>query len=476
MGKSGKKSKTTSQAWWKPNKSNPGRKEKMVPIREWERGKTLLTAERSRRQEIAMATGQEGEFPFPLRIDEDLLVEVLAIQSYHKDNDDADMMEFIRETIADIEAECEEKILFRVDEYGSFYVEKGTPPEGHFYPCIVCHTDTVHRIRDNFTVFNENGVIFGMDLYQVKQAGIGGDDKVGVYICLDLLRRMPYVKVNFFRHEEIGCKGSSRAWMGFYENVSMVLQPDRKGCHDFIDHSNGVKVFSEEYHTAIKPLLEKYEYKRCGGLSTDMGQLKVNGLGVSAANISCGYYNPHGDGEFVVVEDVEIALNLCYEIFTQHSNRQWLHKAERPAPVTSTYNYNRTGTNTNAQYNSYNSEATRNFASMHPRGLEDEDMWMGGSFVGYRDRVHRSKYPKSAFPAKDYDSWVFEGLCKVCEGEELMYHDFGYYCEECFGWFTYGGEELEAEEYAALREMEAEYKARAAKAANRQDNPIVALM
>jgi di/tripeptidase len=32
------------------------------------------------------------------------------------------------------------------------------------------------------------------------------------------------------------------------------------------------------------------------------------------ANMSCGYYNPHLDNEFVIIEDVMNTLNLALEL------------------------------------------------------------------------------------------------------------------------------------------------------------------
>ena len=35
---------------------------------------------------------------------------------------------------------------YEVDDFGNVYVTKGTLNEGEFYPCVVAHTDTVHKI------------------------------------------------------------------------------------------------------------------------------------------------------------------------------------------------------------------------------------------------------------------------------------------------------------------------------------------
>ena len=40
----------------------------------------------------------------------------------------------------------EKKYDFHIDELGNIYVTKGQISEGEFYPCVVAHTDTVHKI------------------------------------------------------------------------------------------------------------------------------------------------------------------------------------------------------------------------------------------------------------------------------------------------------------------------------------------
>ena len=54
-----------------------------------------------------------------------------------------------------------------------------------------------------------------------------------------------------------------------------------------------------------------------------MFQLVDNGLGVSVANMSCGYYDPHTDNEYVSVSDVNETLDLVLDIFKAMSGVVW---------------------------------------------------------------------------------------------------------------------------------------------------------
>jgi hypothetical protein len=59
---------------------------------------------------------------------------------------------------------------------------------------------------------------------------------------------------------------------------------------------------------------------------TDVGELKCNGLAVSCANVSCGYYNPHYSNEYVVVKDVARCLALVSELCTDFAYKKWDHQ------------------------------------------------------------------------------------------------------------------------------------------------------
>jgi len=195
---------------------------------------------------------------------------------------------------------------------GNIYVTKGDASK---YPCIVAHMDSVHEIREDLHPLEINGNITGFNRVTMKQSGIGGDDKVGVFIALECLDKFDNAKAVFFRDEEVGCVGSEDAYMDFFEDCKFVLQCDRKGNSDFIVNASGTELSSKEFRNAIKPIISSYGYSFANGMMTDVMTLKDNGLKVSCANISCGYYNPHTDNEFVNVDDVENCLNLVFSLF-----------------------------------------------------------------------------------------------------------------------------------------------------------------
>ncbi len=248
--------------------------------------------------------------------DYDLLVETLSIQSYHKDNEDADMMEFIKEKSAEFGGKC------TTDAYGNLYVTKG---KSELYSCIVAHTDTVHDIVEGYSIFESEDILFAFSSKKMEQVGIGGDDKSGIFMALNALKDLPNLKCFFARHEEIGCKGSKQADMSFFDDCNIVLQADRRGNSGFVTIAAGVELSSDEFQKDISDILKQRQYKTINGSITDVMTLKERGLAVCAANIECGYYEPHSSREVVSISDSKDCYEMMVEIIERCKDKVYLH-------------------------------------------------------------------------------------------------------------------------------------------------------
>lgn len=209
--------------------------------------------------------------------------------------------------------EIESLGLIPIMEKGNIYVTKG---DANNYPCIVSHTDTVHKIisDEDYTILHDDSYAMGFNKSTNTPTGCGGDDKVGIYICLELLRDLDNIKVAFFRDEEVGCSGSYDADMNFFSDARFILQCDRKGNTDFVSEIYGAQLQSKRFKKDVAKIIGACGYKFASGMLTDIYALNQLGVGISVANISCGYYNPHCDDEVVNFDDVENCLSMCKEI------------------------------------------------------------------------------------------------------------------------------------------------------------------
>ena len=246
--------------------------------------------------------------------------ELLSVptKTYQEDK----MVDYILSELSQIEG-----IKVEVDSYKNIYVTKGTLDEGEFYPMFISHTDTVHNLVDEIIVKEEyllRPYTFGKDFgsEQVlclkaydkdgKPTGIGGDDKCGIYICLELLRQLDKVKVAFFVSEETGCHGSKMVNLDFLKDVGYCTQYDAPGDHLISFSCMGTVLFdieSDFYKIAYNAISEGFHNEMLvqSHPYTDIMIMKQKS-DLSCINMSCGYYNMHTSNEFVSIYDVERAI------------------------------------------------------------------------------------------------------------------------------------------------------------------------
>ena len=213
---------------------------------------------------------------------------------------------------------------------GCIYVTKGTSKA---YPCMVSHMDTVHNITSDLSIIKYGHKWTGFNTKTMTQTGIGGDDKVGIFIALECLREFDNIKAVFFRDEECGCDGSYNAHMPFFNDCAYVLQCDRRGYGDFVTNASGTQLSSKEFLWNLDWILKKWRYKPVNGMMTDVMALKECGLDICAANISCGYYNPHMENEYVHTREVEACLDFVRDIIHNLGETRFDHVYVKPKPV-----------------------------------------------------------------------------------------------------------------------------------------------
>ena len=205
--------------------------------------------------------------------------------------------------------------LFFLDGMRNIYVTKQTDENVEFFPCVVAHTDTVHQIN----VINIREEELPNDLGENKFAlkgyddngrpsGIGGDDKCGIFTCLELLKELPNLKVAFFVAEETGCHGSKQADEEFFSNVGYTIQFDAPGNWMVSEFCMGVQLFSRDskfFKICDEVLTGTFnpDRKYQSHPYTDVYALKQK-FDFSCINFAIGYYNYHTANEYVIVEDV----------------------------------------------------------------------------------------------------------------------------------------------------------------------------
>lgn len=324
-----------------------------------------------------------------------LLIDILSVQS--ETYNSIDMENFIMDRLDDM------RLDYTIDG-GNIYVSKG---QADSYPCIVSHMDTVHKIipQDRYRVMHDDYCAMGFDRGLNAPTGCGGDDKVGIFVCLTMLEQLDNVKVVFFRDEEIGCLGSSDAYIPFFDDARFILQCDRKGNKDFVNNIFGLELQSSAFSADVLTIIKNHGYSFSDGGMTDVYQLALDGVGVSVANMSCGYYNPHSDDETVVFDDVSNCMSMVYEIMSTMTDI-YKHKADR------SYGY---GTGSYGGYGGYN---INNYA---------DDSWGSyDSWLGLSDKSNNKKLDEKHFCCEDC------GYVTEIDSAEYIQDFNAIVCKQCF--------------------------------------------
>ena len=269
---------------------------------------------------------------------------------------------------------------------------------------LVCHIDTVHNINNDVQVVQLEDVLLAIDTKTMKRYGIGGDDKVGVYITLELLKQFDNFKAVFFLDEEVGCVGSSKADFTFFNDSTIVLECDRRGYNDFVTSISGTKLSDDTLHNDIDYILDKYNRKKCIGGITDVGEIADNNP-VQVANMSCGYYDPHSDNEYIIISEVESTQQMCFEILQTTANKRYEIKLNNRT----TYGYVHTG------YSPHTGQSW---------GYNYYDDW---------DNEPKFKPKNKALHNTYADSFKTTAECPCCSTNEVWYDDYEqeFFCLSC---------------------------------------------
>ena len=205
---------------------------------------------------------------------------------------------YIRKKLYDL------KIPFKIDNYNQTYNLKNKNQ-----PLIVAHTDQVGSIPIS-KLFETNRYIKG-------DKNLGADDKNGIWILLELLKRFPDTNFIFSTEEEIGGNVQHLLTSVNTENIPFAIVFDRKGSSDIIGHDN--KYCSDKFEKAIYKIGKDYGFKPCRGVWSDCDNISKY---LNCVNLSCGYYKAHTDKEYTDKHELLNALEFGISILSSGLKKQ----------------------------------------------------------------------------------------------------------------------------------------------------------
>ena len=173
--------------------------------------------------------------------------------------------------------------------------------KGTFPVLLVAHLDTVHHELPR-------NIVYDFDKGTVSSPqGIGGDDRCGILMILEIVKAYN-CSVLFCEDEEIGCVGAGKfikTDLAASLEFNYIIEFDRKGSND--------AVFYECDNPDFEEFITKEFYKTAYGSMSDISELAPF-LGCAAVNLSCGYYNAHTTKEYVVFKEMISSMNAACRI------------------------------------------------------------------------------------------------------------------------------------------------------------------
>lgn len=155
---------------------------------------------------------------------------------------------------------------------------------------LVAHMDTVHKQKIN-TIIEANGKIS-------SPQGIGGDDRCGVFIIMNIVKDL-HCSVVLCEDEEIGGVGAHKfADTEFIHDlgVNYMIEFDRMNANDAVFYSCD----NEEFTNFVTDFTG---FKTAYGSFSDISVL-APAAKIAAVNLSCGYYKAHTTDEYVVYDEM----------------------------------------------------------------------------------------------------------------------------------------------------------------------------
>lgn len=257
--------------------------------------------------------------------------------------------------------------------------------KGTFPVLLVAHMDTVHTkpVR-HISYDRKTGKIS-------SPQGIGGDDRCGIYMILNLVKRWN-CSVLFCEDEETGGKGAYK----FIESntaetvdVNYIVELDRRGSTDAVFYDCDNQAFTDFVCTEY--------FKEAWGTFSDISVIAPS-LEIAAVNLSSGYYNAHTTNEYVMTHEVDTIIEEVGKMLSRTDDARYQYiQAVHQYPDYSRYY--------SAYYNDYSRYYTDGVTASTD-DADDEEYYE----IEYMNEDGRTAYEILEAPSKEraeYDFLVY---------------------------------------------------------------------
>lgn len=191
--------------------------------------------------------------------------------------------------------------------------------EGNIPVMVTAHMDTVHTqsIKDYYEWTEKQSDTIKELEYDIhvlsSPQGIGGDDRCGIWMILQILKFGYRPFIIFNEDEENGCVGAKKFCQAVNNDlldkckeVKFIIELDRKGKHDLVFYDCDNEDFTDWCE-------EVTGWKEAYGSCSDISYLAPE-IGCAAVNLSCGYYDEHKTWHIVKIEEMFNTLSTAIKM------------------------------------------------------------------------------------------------------------------------------------------------------------------
>ena len=180
--------------------------------------------------------------------------------------------------------------------------------EGNLPICLIAHMDTVFRFApDDFFYDSQRKVLWA-------PGGAGFDDRVGIYMILNLIEKGYRPSVIFTDEEEVGGIGARALINAFpdcpFRDCRALIQLDRANKND--------AVYYNCYNTAFENWVQKFGFKFDWGTFSDISIIAPQWK-IAAVNLSVGYVDEHTESERLYCNWCDANINKIERMLQESS-------------------------------------------------------------------------------------------------------------------------------------------------------------
>ena len=191
---------------------------------------------------------------------------------------------------------------YKVENHDGFLYAEGDVPV-----LLVAHMDTVH--------FHLPTTIKEVDGKISSPQGIGGDDRCGIFIIMNIVKKF-HCSVLLCEDEEIGGVGARKfAKSPFIHelDVNYMIEFDRMNATDAV-------FYSCDHEAFVDFVTDFTGFKEAHGSFSDISVI-APAAKIAAVNLSCGYYRAHTVDEYVVYDEMMATVQAAKALIEAECDR-----------------------------------------------------------------------------------------------------------------------------------------------------------